>query len=105
MSPSFTRPQEIPATGPLIGTPASMSANVAPQIEVIVADKQMLWPPKHNMVPVQIFIGVNDACVAPDQLVVSCVASSNQPDDANGDGETVGDVDGQDGYSTTYRLT
>ena len=32
-SPSVTKPQEIPATGALIGTPASISARVEPQIE------------------------------------------------------------------------
>ena len=32
-SPSVIRPQEIPATGALIGTPASISARVEPQIE------------------------------------------------------------------------
>ena len=32
-SPSVIRPQEIPATGALIGTPASISASVEPQIE------------------------------------------------------------------------
>ena len=32
-SPSVTRPQEMPATGALIGTPASMRARVEPQME------------------------------------------------------------------------
>ncbi len=32
-SPSVMRPQEMPATGSLIGTPASISARVEPQIE------------------------------------------------------------------------
>ena len=32
-SPSVIRPQEIPATGALIGTPASIRASVEPQIE------------------------------------------------------------------------
>ena len=32
-SPSVIRPQEIPATGSLIGTPASISASVEPQME------------------------------------------------------------------------
>ena len=34
-SPSVIRPQEIPATGALIGTPASISASVEPQIEPV----------------------------------------------------------------------
>ena len=33
LSPSVIRPQEIPATGALIGTPASMRARVDPQTE------------------------------------------------------------------------
>ena len=32
-SPSVTRPQEMPATGALIGTPASIRARVEPQID------------------------------------------------------------------------
>ena len=32
-SPSVTRPQEMPATGALIGTPASINASVEPQID------------------------------------------------------------------------
>ena len=32
-SPSVTRPQEMPATGALMGTPASMSASVEPHTE------------------------------------------------------------------------
>ena len=32
-SPSVIRPQEIPATGALIGTPASIRARVEPQME------------------------------------------------------------------------
>ena len=31
--PSVMRPQEIPATGALIGTPASINASVEPQME------------------------------------------------------------------------
>ena len=32
-SPSWIKPQEMPATGALMGTPASMSASVEPQME------------------------------------------------------------------------
>ncbi len=35
LSPSFTRPIAMPATGCLIGTPASISASVPPQTEAI----------------------------------------------------------------------
>ena len=34
-SPSVTRPMAAPATGALMGTPASMSASVEPQVEAI----------------------------------------------------------------------
>ena len=35
VSPSVTRPMAAPATGALMGTPASMSASVEPQVEAI----------------------------------------------------------------------
>ena len=35
LSPSVTRPMAAPATGALMGTPASMSASVEPQVEAI----------------------------------------------------------------------
>ena len=36
--PSVARPMAIPATGALIGTPASMSASVAPHVDPIELD-------------------------------------------------------------------
>ena len=37
-SPSVINPQEIPATGALMGTPASISASVEPQIDAWLVD-------------------------------------------------------------------
>ena len=38
MSFSLTRPMEIPATGLVIGTPASISAKVPPQTEAMLEE-------------------------------------------------------------------
>jgi len=61
-----------------------------------------LWPPNHGMVPVQVYVQATDECSDPSEVLpVSVRVSSSEPDDANGsgDGNTTGDVHGQDGYA------
>jgi hypothetical protein len=54
----------------------------------------VLWPPNHNSSPVTLAIDVQDG--SPDFELVS--VTSNEPDDApgDGDGETVDDIQGFD---------
>lgn len=72
----------------------------APQIQAVVVNRQALWPPNHNMIPIALDLLVRDTCDSPEDLLVICVVSSNEPDDGTGDGEFTGDVDGSDGYTS-----
>ena len=59
-----------------------------------------LWPPNHQMVEVDVFIDATDACTAPEDLILLTVEiSSNEPDDGLGDGDTLGDVNGEDAFA------
>jgi len=70
----------------------------APTIEIMETSHHTLWPPNHQMVRVELWITVSDECAFPQDLLVSVVARSDQPDDSTGDGAFTGDVDGHDGY-------
>ncbi len=62
----------------------------APEIERLSSSRAVLWPPNHKMVPVTIEVVANDAVDRhPVAQIVS--VSSNQDDDATGDGNTSGD--------------
>lgn len=71
----------------------------APQIQAAVVDKPVLWPPKHDMIPVELDLLVSDSCASPENLFVFCAVESNEPDDGTGDGAFTGDVDHADGFS------
>lgn len=65
-----------------------------------------LWPPNHQMVEVQVFIDATDACTAPEDLILVAVeVSSDEPDEGLGDGDTPGDVFGEDGFSAPVDVT
>ncbi len=67
-----------------------------------------LWPPNHKMVQVSLVVVATDACAAPDFVVpIVVTVRSDEPDNAigNGDGNTTGDVDGQDGYAAPVNVT
>lgn len=61
-------------------------------------DPATLWPPNHRMQRVGIALGVIDVCTDADEFTVLCHVTSNEPDDAKGDGKTTGDVNGSNGY-------
>ncbi len=68
-------------------------------VVVCTTDIVSLWPANHRMVDVAICVQASDACVRPENLLVSCTVSSSEPDDGTGDGSSIGDVDGLDGYT------
>ena len=56
------------------------------------------------MKTVVLAVVVSDLCQDPANLVLDCTISSNEPDDATGDGSFIGDVDGEDGYSAPVEI-
>jgi hypothetical protein len=68
-------------------------------------DLATLWPPNHRMQPVRISLGVTDACTDAEDFTVVCQVSSNEADDAMGDGKSTGDVNGSDGNTAPVPVT
>ncbi len=68
----------------------------------------LLWPPNHKMVQVALVVVATDNCAEPDFVVpIVVTVRSDEPDNAtgNGDGNTTGDVNGQDGFSAPVNVT
>lgn len=98
-----------------------------PPVVQILADPYVLWPPNHDMKEVRVRVRVTDACGDPGDLQVELVSvESDEPDNGQGDGNTVNDIQdaqlgtddrqvllraersgGGDGrvYTLTYRVT
>jgi hypothetical protein len=75
---------------------------------LVTTDRAMLWPPKHAMTPISIVILATDACADPGEILpISVSVASNEPDDAQGggDGATLGDVHGHDGFGAPLDVT
>ncbi len=71
-------------------------------------DVAALWPPNHGMVPVTLVVTATDECSDPDDILpITVTVRSSEPDDAQGggDGNTGGDVNGLDGYTTPVNVT
>ncbi|HZN02017.1 MAG TPA: beta-propeller fold lactonase family protein [Candidatus Polarisedimenticolia bacterium] len=64
-----------------------------PEILLLAADPEILWPPDHRLVPVRLRLEARDACFEAAEARLLDVTSS-EPDDApgGGDGRTVGDI-------------
>jgi hypothetical protein len=58
----------------------------------VTLSQDVLWPPNHKMVEIEATVEVSDIC-DPNPTWILSSASSNEPDDDNGDGETTGDID------------
>ena len=73
-------------------TTVTVIDTTAPDISVTVSP-DMLWPPNHKMVDVTATVTVSDICDAGPTVVLTSV-TSNEPDNAkgNGDGNTVNDI-------------
>lgn len=82
---------------------AIRSTDAPPSVEV-TTDASSLWPANQAMVPVTITARAIDDCTPPDQSLVVCQIASSQPDASNGSGQHLGDVAGQDGFSTPVTI-
>jgi len=79
---------------------------IPPEV-VCSSDIAMLWPPNHEMLDVVLIVTGTDAVADPSQIeIISVTVRSNEPDDddGTGDGETVGDVHGADGFTMPVEL-
>ncbi|MGB6221758.1 MAG: hypothetical protein WBG04_12050 [Haloferula sp.] len=74
--------------------------DTTPPAMICTTDLAVMWPPNHKMKEVEIQVAVTDLCSEPDDLVLTATVSSNESDDAKGDGRFTGDVDGLDGYTS-----
>ena len=80
--------------------------DTSPPEVACTTDLVALWPPKHQMVAVKVFIDATDVCTAPEDLILLAVeVSSDEPDDGLGDGDTAGDIFGEDGFTTPVDVT
>jgi hypothetical protein len=70
-------------------------ADTTPPVVTVNASPASLWPPNHTMRPVQLTVVAVDAC-DPSPVVFLQAVTSSEPDDVpgQGDGATVGDVQG-----------
>jgi hypothetical protein len=62
-----------------------------PEINITV-DPDMIWPPNHKYVDVETVVTVHDA-VDPSPTLTLVSATSNEPDNGKGDGNTINDVE------------
>jgi hypothetical protein len=63
---------------------------IAPTIQSLTASPNVLWPPNHQMIPVNVSALVNDACDSSPVTRIIAV-ESNEPVNGNGDGDTAPD--------------
>src|SRR5262249_3785696 len=61
-----------------------------PTIASVAATPNVLWPPNHMLVPVQVAVSVSDKCDAAPVCKITTI-SSNEPIDGLGDGDTAPD--------------
>ena len=77
----------------------------APEVDCFVSPDS-LWPANHKMVEVDVCVIAEDESSAPEDLsLVAAFASSNEPDNGLGDGDTEGDVNGEGGYTARVDVT
>lgn len=70
-------------------------ADTTPPSLMVIPDKTCLWPPNHKYHKINVTLVAMDACDPDPDVVLTC-ATSSEPDNSNGDGNTVNDVQGAD---------
>jgi hypothetical protein len=86
----YTEPVSLAETAVTDTVDVSVGDDTPPTVEA-VADPGVLWPPNHKLHQVDVTLVVTDAC-DPEPTVVLTTLTSNEPDDGEGDGNTVGDI-------------
>ena len=71
-------------------------ADTTPPVITVAPSPSSLWPPNHKMVDVSVTVVATEVCGTPSVVLTS--ATSNEPDNAtgNGDGDTVNDIQDAD---------
>lgn len=70
-------------------------ADTTPPELTVTVDPDVLWPPNHQLVDVTATVAVADVCDPSPTFSLDAVSSS-EPDNATGDGNTTGDIEGAD---------
>ena len=76
-------------------TMTAQVVDTTPPVVDVTLDPDRLWPPNHKMRNITATVNVTDACDANPTFVLTSV-TSNEPDNAKGDGNTTGDIAGTD---------
>ena len=75
-------------------TMVTIEDTTAPQVYLSL-DPSMIWPPNHKWVDVHATLDVMDACSVPEDFAITLLSvTSNEPPNANGDGNTEPDIMG-----------
>lgn len=75
--------------------------DTTPPVVSCSASPSSIWSPNRIMIPIRLAVCATDATTAPAQMRLGTgTASSSEPDNAIGlgDGDTIGDTDGRDGF-------
>lgn len=82
--------------------------DTTPPEVMCTTDRAALWPPNHKMRSIEVIVIGTDECTAPEDIIpLSVTVRSDEPDNVpgNGDGNTTGDVNGYDGFSSPVDIT
>ncbi len=74
-------------------TQAVLVVDTTPPELVVALSPDLLWPPNHKLEHIQAALRVSDVC-DPNPTVRLISATSSEPDNGLGDGDTVGDIQG-----------
>lgn len=71
--------------------------DTTPPVVYAKAKPYFLWPPNHEMHEVKVFLRIRDRCTDEEDFDVELIsATSNEPDNGTGDGNTVDDIQDDD---------
>jgi len=79
-------------------TVSGINIDLSAPVVLTTQSLSCIWPPNHKMVPVT--VGGQIADLSGGQTIQGFTITSNEPDDSKGDGKSIGDCNGQDGYTS-----